>query len=170
MFNICKSHSKLLTINQIYYKLRFDLSNGFVNYLNQNSRNNFQNIENNKYLNSRYLSIKAKEENNNNLLEEQINQLNRSNSLLLFSPKWRLMYDVFYSGKCIQINDDFQKETKTKDQLINKNDNNLCNSNSINLLNASEEWKKVEPLTTSSLLKYYTQLAKLRLTGISFDP
>lgn len=115
------------------------------------------------------LSTEAKEEKNNGLNEQSIDE---PKSLLLFSPKWPQMYDIFHSGHqpVRQVIEDqiSDKKNRKTSEVINKD--SLDNDNkSINLLDTCDEWKPIEKLTTKSLLKYYTQLAKLRLTGISIN-
>ena len=170
MYNICKTHRSYLQLISVSTRLKsanHQLDRRF-------SRIAFKSVTN--YLKSRtnifrccYRSTEAREEKNNSLSEQQSDE---RKSLLLFSPKWPQMYDVVYSGQqpVRQLIEDQIKDRINNRTVTDTNKDVLNNDNkSINLLDTCDEWKPIEKLTPNSLLKYYTQLAKLRLTGISIN-
>ncbi|CAG2162764.1 unnamed protein product, partial [Oppiella nova] len=112
------------------------------------------------------MATNAKREDNHHLLStQQIHQLNASNNLLLFSPKWDQMYDVFYNSQQISPQPDHPVDDKPNHRTDDEMKVNADHKDT-HLLDTSHEWKPIDKLNAQTLVKYYTQLAKLRLTGL----
>ena len=176
MFIICKSHRSYLQSLSVYNRLKllniYPKNKRNVSHMTGESKPAIkQKSRNNHCFDCRQLSTEVKEDKTNNLIEEQINQLNSSNNLLLFCPKWSQMYDVFYSGPRPQSQHQLRDQTNDKhikESPKQLNDKNVeIDDKPVNLLDTCEEWKPIERLNSQTLIKYYTQLSKLRLTGIS---
>ncbi|CAG2116893.1 unnamed protein product [Medioppia subpectinata] len=152
MFNVCKqSHTTYSQLKSVYTRLGSCCLTTSGRLLSPKSPQS--------HPNRRLLTTKAKrEDNDHHLSDKQIDQLNGSNNLLLHCPKWDHMYDVFYGSRQSQHIDPKTHIKTTFD--INSNDGNK----ETNLLDTSHEWKPVDRLNAKTLIKYYTQLAKLRLT------
>ena len=165
MFSICKSHRSYSQLNSVYNRLKSLRIQ--INYVRNESHFIYKSKPSVKSFKSRInrflkcipFSTEAKEE---KILTFE-DQLNASNNLILFCPKWDQMYDVYYSGA--QPQNQQQLRDQISDNTAKESSDDVLNKD-IHLLNTCEEWKPIESLNSQSLLKYYTQLSKLRLTGI----
>ncbi|XP_054162117.1 protoheme IX farnesyltransferase, mitochondrial-like, partial [Oppia nitens] len=93
-----------------------------------------------------------------------IQELNNSDNLLLYCPKWQLMYDVFYKSAVHQTNNKTTKmSAKITDDITDQLDKVISDDTNGQFIG---DWKSVDKLNSQSLAKYYSQLAKLRLTGL----